>query len=145
MAHFFGLSYDQSYANMTAGIGPGIGKNLPLIVQQVSHNLRGMLTLEKQLLLIILISGWSAIRNRVLVVLLLGFEVSMILTRFYGRTELMIVLLTSVVLYDLFVRPLSIKLVVGTIVMALAAVVIYGAVRNAVVTQSLGGSLPRRG
>jgi hypothetical protein len=140
MAHFFGLSYDQSYANMSAGIGPGIGKNLPLIVQQVSHNLRGMLTLEKQLLLIILISSWSAIRNRVFVVLLLGFELSMILTRFYGRTELMIVLLTSVVLYDLFVRPLSIKLVVGTIAVALAAVVIYGAVRDAVVTQSLGGA-----
>ena len=73
-----------------------------------------MLTLEKQLLLIILISGWSAIKNRVFVVLLLGFEVSMILTRFYGRTELMIVLLTSVVLYDLFVRPLSIKLPTGS-------------------------------
>ena len=90
------------------------------------------------LLLIILISGWSAIRNRVFVVLLLGFEVSMLLTRFYGRTELMIVLLTSVVLYDRFVRPLSIKLVVGTIAIALVAVVIYGAMRDAVVTQSLG-------
>lgn len=138
MAHFFGLSYDQSYANMSAGIGPGLGQNLPLIVRQVSHNLRGMLTLEKQLLLIILISGWSVFRNRVLVVLLLGFEVSMILTRFYGRTELMIVLLTSVLLYDLFVRPLSMKLVVGTITLALVGVVIYGAVRDIVVTQSQG-------
>lgn len=140
MARFFGLSYDQSYANMTAGIGPGLGENLPLIVRQVSHNLHGMLTVEKQLMLIILISGWSTVRNRVFVVLLLGFEVSMILTRFYGRTELMILLLTAAVLYDLFVRPLSMKVVVGTVVMALVTAVLYGAVRDAVVTRSLGGT-----
>jgi hypothetical protein len=133
----FGMSYDQSYGNYLLGIGPTRGRNLPLIVQQVSHNLRSMLTLEKQLLLIILISGWRALKNRLFVVLLLGFEVVMILTRFYGRTELAILLLTAVVLYDRLVRPLSMKLVVLASASMLTALLAYGAVRDVVVARSL--------
>src|SRR5262249_46350124 len=129
-----------SYASRVTGIGPDTGQHLPLIVQQIGHNLRLMLTIEKQLLLVLLIGSWGAVRSRLFVVALVVAEMVLLLTRFYGRTELAIVLLTAIVLWHRLVRPLSLKVVVLAGVLILAGLVAYGFVRDLVVSRESWGT-----
>ncbi len=131
MRTFFGLSYDESYATIGTNTGPSpTGRALPLIVLQVSHNLRMMLTFEKQLFVLILITHWRRISNRLLIFALLAVELILLLQKMYGRTEFAIVLLTTIVLYARFVRPLSLKLLFSALAVGLVAVLAYGALRQ---------------
>lgn len=131
MARFFDFSYDQSYVDLREGIGPGRGGDLPLIVLQVSHNLRGILTAEKQMLIVLLISGWASMKNRLFVVALLGLEVLSVLTTFGGRTEAVMFLMTAILAYDRLVRPLSVKMVMTIAAAGLTGIIAYGVARDA--------------
>jgi hypothetical protein len=131
MARFFGLNYSAGYGELQASGGAVLGRNLPLVVQQVSHNLRGMLTIEKQLLLAILMGNWRSMKSRLVVFVWIAAEVIIMLTRYGSRTEVVILILTTVVLYDRFVRPLSLKIVMFGIAVGLVAVLSYGIARGA--------------
>lgn len=131
MATFFDLSYDQSYVDLREGIGPGRGTNMPLIVLQVSHNLRGILTAEKQMLIVLLISGWRSVKNRVFVSALLALEVLSVVTTFGGRTEMVMLLMTAILAYDRCVRPLSAKVVMIIAAAGLTGIIAYGVARDA--------------
>ena len=135
VGRLFGLTYEQSYAAGAAGAPVPLTADAPFIVKQLSHNLRLMLTLDKQLLLILLIGGWKSVWSRVLVFALLGFDLAMLLTRYYGRTEMVILLLTCAVLYARLVRPLTLKAIAVGISAALVAIMVYGLAREAVIAR----------
>lgn len=134
MATFFDLSYQAGYAEQIAGGGAGFGRDLPLVVRQVSQNLRGMLLIEKQMLLIVLISRWRDRRFRYVLLIWLSYEMLAVVSRFGARSEAMMLVMSSVFLYDRFVRPIPLKGVVLGLGLMLTGVVVYGVARDTFLT-----------
>jgi len=114
-------------------------KNLPLIVNQVSSHLFGIYILLKLALVILLIQRWRQKRWRYVLLLWLGVEIGITLTRMGGRTEFFLLLLAAVLTYHRLIKPLRISTLILLGVVMLSGALVYGGLRVFVLAK---GGLP---
>lgn len=124
----FGVSYSASYAEMLAG--RGLLTQLPYIVQQLSHNLQGMVLILKQAVLLLVLQQWHKARWRYGVLVWLGVEVVVSVLRTGARTEMALLLLSAGLLYHRLVKPFTLLRTIvfgGTL---LGILLVIGVVRD---------------
>lgn len=120
-----GISYRPSYEDVRLGL-VGVPRDLPYALQQISHNLYGMVPILKLCGIALLIQHWRYPASRlVLAVWLLG-EIVLTAVRMGARSEAVILLLATALLYHRLVRPLSLRTVITAAATLVALVLLYG-------------------
>lgn len=125
---FFNVSYNPSYSDRLRGLR--LPDNLPVFVQQISHNLFNIVVLLKQALLLVLIKDWQKKKIRWIIITWLICEVLITILTLGKRTELVLLLLTFILLFHKFVKPFTIKklLLIGSL--GLVLFLTYGVIRD---------------
>lgn len=125
----FGVSYNPAYDDVLLG-RVRLPQDLPLAVQQISQNLRGMLVLLKLCVVAVLLQHWQYKTSRLLLAAWLLMEVVATAMRMGGRTDTLFLLVAAALLYHRLVRPLTFRLAgVGAAALLVAAVG-YGLLRD---------------
>jgi hypothetical protein len=125
----FGISYNPSYEDVRLGV-IGLPKDLPLLLQQVSHNLRGMLMLLKLCGIAILLQYWRSPLAKSALVLWLSGEVLATAVRMGARTDTVFLLLATMLLYHRLVRPLTFRIAAAAGSLLLVSALAYGVARD---------------
>ena len=125
---FFNISYNPSYSDRLQGLRLPV--NLPVFVQQISHNLFNVVVLLKQSLLLVLIKEWQKRKIRWIVFIWLSCEFLITIITLGKRTELVLLLLTFILLYHKFVKPFTGRklIIIGTL--GLLLFLTYGVIRD---------------
>lgn len=100
----FGISFDPSYRDLTQIRLPA---DLPYFLQQVTHNFMGMKFVVALCLLVILMSRWRERKWRYVMICWLLVETVVTTLRMSARSEMMLLLLAAILLYDRLVRAVS--------------------------------------
>jgi hypothetical protein len=100
----FGVSYAPSYEDLRAE--RGLPTQLPYVLQQFSHNFAGIVFILKQSILLLLLPRWQNKKWRSVLVMWLSVEVLIAVLRKGARTEMILLLLSTALLYHRIVRPL---------------------------------------
>lgn len=130
-----GAKFWYSYADLeevTATI-----RQLPLVVQQVSGGLFSIYILANLALVILIIQRWTQKRWRYLLFLWLGVEIVVALVQMGPRTEVVLILLASVLVYHRLIKPLKVSTIILVGALLLSGTLIYGAVRDYVLFYQL--------
>lgn len=109
-----GFSFSASYDDIQAAAS--LFKSLPLIVQQISHNIAGILQILKLALLVLLYASWNRKWCRRFVCAWIVIEVVASVVTLGSRTPLLLFLVANVLLYHRFVRRFSLG--IATVVTA---------------------------
>jgi hypothetical protein len=126
---YFGVTYKPTYSDVQLGI-VGTSRDLPYLLQQLSHNLQGALVIIKLCAIALLVQRWHSPASRALLVGWLAIEVVATGLRMGARTETMMLLMAAGLLYHRLVRPLR-PSVVGTAGISLVALsLLYGLGRD---------------
>lgn len=125
----FGVSYNPSYEDVRLGL-IGVPRDLPLPLQQVSHNLHGILMLLKLCGVAILLQHWGSPLAKTALALWLGIEVMATALRMGARTDTLFLLLAALFLYHRLVRPLTFRLVAAAGSVLVVSALSYGVVRD---------------
>ena len=125
----FGVSYNPSYEDVRLGV-IGLPRDLPLLQQQISHNLRGMLMLLKLCGVAILLQQWRSPLAKGALVGWLALEVFATALRMGARTDTVFLLLAAILLYHRLVRPLTFKAVAAAGTVLLISALAYGVARD---------------
>jgi hypothetical protein len=128
MFKFFNLSYWNNYQDRLQGVG--MGTELPYFVMQISHNLRGMLFVAKQCILLFLVMMWRKPWARVAAIGWIVMEAAILSIRMSGRGELVLLTLSTVLAYHRFVKPLTIRVAAFMVMFVLVAFIAFGVLRD---------------
>ena len=128
-----GVSYDPSYSDLTAVAASADA--LPHVVRQLSHNLFAILFLLKLCVLVWLMARWKRRGWRVLLLLWLGVEGALTVTRMGGRTWYVMLLMATALLYHRLLKPLSVARAAVLVIALLGGALVYG------LTRDVGGGL----
>jgi hypothetical protein len=105
-------------------------RNLPLLVLQLTLRLFSIYIVAKLGLVILIMRGWPQKRWRYCLFLWIGVETVITLIRMGARTELVFLLLATVLAYHRLVKPLKVSTVMLVGVLMLSGILLYGALRN---------------
>lgn len=106
-----------------------ISRRLPLLVAQLLNHLNGMRHALAVMLMAALFSRYSRSRWIIAAWLLLAGVVTV--ARLGSRTDLVLLVVAAVVMYDAMVRPISARVLAGLATTGLLAFVVFGIARNA--------------
>lgn len=124
----YSVSFTPSYLTLRAGIGSLT--QLPYLLQQIMHNVRGIYLIAKLGLLLIVLLHWSKLGVRIAGLAWLCGEVVWAIVNQGARTDAVLLVLAAGLLYHRVVRPLTfIQVCAGGTVLFLA-IVVFGAVRD---------------
>jgi oligosaccharide repeat unit polymerase len=129
---FVGLFYDTSASNYLETYL--VQRRLPLLLAQAFNHLNGMKSALAIVLLASLFSRYP--RTRSIIVWWIVVTALITVTRLGSRTELVLLVLTSAMMYQLVVRPLSLRFVVATAGVGLAGFIALGLRRHALLPDS---------
>ena len=138
---WFGVTYTPSYRDVELG-QVGLARDLPYVLQQISHNAHGILSILKLCAIAFLMHRWSSMPARVVLIAWLAAEIAATVLRMGARTETVVLLLGAVLLYHRIVRPLDFKLIAVGAPALVCAALLFGFARdftrggNSVVTGS---------
>jgi hypothetical protein len=104
--------------------------DLPLFVNQISHNIMGMAVIIKYWLLALVLVEWRRPEWRAIFFGWLGLEIVLTVVKLGARGELVLLLMAAALLYHRLVKPLRLRLLLPVAVAFLAAFFLYGAVRD---------------
>ncbi len=124
----YGVSYSTSYAD--ARITGTLITRLPYLLQQITHNVVGIGLVVKLGLITLLVARWQTLRWRLVLLAWLVFEMVAATLRMSGRTEVVILLLATGLLYHRMVRPWSFTRAALAGIAGLGAILAYGAMRD---------------
>ena len=131
----YGLDINVSYTDLPATIR---APDMPYLLWQVTGIVLASTLVTKQALLLVLLPRWRDLRWRIVVVAWLVFEVVTVAVRMGSRGTAVRLLLTFVVLYHRFVRPLSALALLAGGTVLLAGFLAQGILRS---RPSLDGGL----
>ena len=126
---WFGVTYKPSYQDVELG-QVGLARDLPYVLQQISHNALGILSILKLCALAFLMYRWSSIPARVVLIVWLVGEIAATVLRMGARTEIVVLLLSAVLLYHRIVRPLDFKLIAVAAPALVCAALLFGFARD---------------
>jgi hypothetical protein len=126
---WFGVTYNPSYQDVELG-QVGVARDLPYVLQQISHNARGILSILKLCALAFLMHRWSSIPARVVLIAWLVGEIAATALRMGARTEIVVLLLSAVLLYHRLVRPLDLKVIAVAAPALVCAALLFGFARD---------------
>jgi hypothetical protein len=122
---YFDVSYSPSYADVQLGRVRTV-RDLPLILQQISHNLQGVLVILKLCAVALLLQRWRVPAIRVVLLGWLAIELAAMGLRMGARTNTMALLLGAGLLYHRLVRPLAAPAVAVAGAAFLSVALLYG-------------------
>jgi hypothetical protein len=126
---WFGVTYNPSYHAAQLG-EVGLARDLPYLLQQISHNAWGILSILKLCGIAFLLQRWSSTRARtVLIAWLVGEMVATVL-RMGARTDTVVLLLGTILLYHRIVRALDFKLIAIAAPALVCAALLFGFARD---------------
>ena len=121
----FDVSYSPSYGDVQLGLVRTL-RDLPYALQQISHNLQGVLVLLKLCGAAFLLQRWRFPASRLVFLGWLGVELAAMTFRMGARTNTMVLLMGAGLLYHRLVRPFG-PTAVGAAAMAfVSAALLYG-------------------
>jgi hypothetical protein len=106
-----------------------IYRRLPLLLAQAFNHLNGMKHALAMVLLAALFSRYP--RSRSLIVWWILVTALITVTRLASRTDLVLLIMASAMMYQLVVRPLSLRFVATVALVGLAGFIAFGVVRSA--------------
>jgi hypothetical protein len=124
----FQFQFNPSYAAAFSGQLPTV--RLPYFLQQVSHNVWGILFVLKLGLLTLLFGRWHSRGWRFLLIGWLLAEGVMTVLRLGARSHLVLMLLAAILLYHRLVKPLSMKRAAVLGILLLSGFILLGLVRQ---------------
>jgi len=124
---FVGLFYDTSASNYLETYL--VYRRLPLLVAQAFNHLNGMKHALAMALLAALFSRYP--RSRSVIAWWIVVTALITLTRLASRTELVLLVMASAMMYHLVVRPLSLRFVLVVAAIGLTGFTAFGVLRNA--------------
>jgi hypothetical protein len=127
--HIYSVDLDPSYREMNPGIGFGY-EELPLILQQMTHNILAIGQVGKLALVVFLISSWRNRWARLIVVAWLSIEISMTILHQGARTATALLLMGAILAYHRFVRPFTFSRLVILALTFLGGLITYGFIRS---------------
>jgi oligosaccharide repeat unit polymerase len=107
-----------------------VARRLPLLVAQLLNHLNGIKYVLSLSLMAMLFSRYPASRRLIAAWLLIVAIITV--ARLGSRTELVLLVLSVTMMYDLLVRPVRPRLILGVAAAGLTAVVAFGILRNPV-------------
>lgn len=125
----YGINLRPSHAEITVQ-GVRTIWDLPLFVNQISHNLMGMSVIIKYWLVALVLMEWRRPEWRAIFFGWLGLELVLTVVKLGARGELVLLLMAAALLYHRLVKPLRLRLLLPVAVAFLAAFFLYGAVRD---------------
>lgn len=125
----YGVTYDPSYRDVRSGL-VGVPRDLPHVLQQFSHNLKGILVILKLCLIAVLVNRWRSPGWRTLLLSWLGIELVATGLGMGARTEAVTLLMAAGLLYHRLVHPLNARVVVVACGGLVAVVLLYGFSRD---------------
>jgi hypothetical protein len=123
-----GFSFYASYDDLKSNAE--LYSSLPLIVQQLSHNVAGIFEIFKLALLILLYASWKERRYRWFIALWVVVEISVSVPVLGPKTPLLLFLVANVLLYHRFVQKLSLGKIAAMVVLLTCGALVLGFVRN---------------
>lgn len=101
-----GVTYDPSYEDVRLGL-VGVPRDLPHVVQQLSHNLKGILLLLKICGIALLMHRWERRWHRGILLVWLAVELVTTGMRMGARSDTLFLLVSAGLLYHRIVKPLT--------------------------------------
>lgn len=126
---WFGVSYAPSYTDVELG-RVRAPSDLPLMVRQISHNAWGVLSILKLCGVALLLRRWSSWAARGVLIAWLSLEVVLTTLRMGGRTDTVVLLLATALLYHRLVRPLGVRIVALAGAGLITAALLFGFARD---------------
>jgi oligosaccharide repeat unit polymerase len=128
---FVGLFYDTSASNYLETYL--VQQRLPLLIAQGFSHLNGM----KQALAIVLLAGLFSRypKTRAIIIGWIALAALISVARLASRTDLVLLILASAMMYQLVVRPLSLRFVLTVAGAGLTGFIVLGLLRHGVVTE----------
>ena len=126
---WFGVTYNPSYQDVELG-QVGVARDLPYVLQQISHNARGILSILKLCALAFLMHRWSSMPARMVLIAWLVAEIVATVFRMGARTEVVVLLLAAVLLYHRIVRPLGLNVIAFAAPALVCAALLFGFTRD---------------
>jgi hypothetical protein len=124
---FVGLFYDTSASTYLETYL--VYRRLPLILAQAFNHLNGMKHALAMVLLAALFSRYP--RTRSVIIWWIVVTALITVTRLASRTDLVLLILGSAMMYQLIVRPLSLRFVLAIAFVGLTGFIAFGVLRNA--------------
>lgn len=125
----YGISLRPSHADINVQ-GVRTIWDLPLFVNQISHNLMGMAVIIKYWLLALVLMEWRRPEWRLVLYGWLGLEVVLTVVKLGARGETVLLLMAAALLYHRLAKPLKLRVLLPVAAAFLAAFFLYGAVRD---------------
>jgi hypothetical protein len=129
ISRFYGISYNAPYADIVSGRVKTLVA-LPHVVLQVAHNLLAIRFLLLQFLIGLLIIRWRDWRYRALLIGGLLADIIWTTINKGHRSEVVLLLLTVVLFFDRFVRPLRLRVLVPGGILLLGGFLVQGVMRD---------------
>lgn len=126
----YGVSFAPSYRDLFAGTITSAAVALPYAMQQLSHNLWGMMIILKLCVLAILVQKWESRKWRAILAVWLLTESLLTVFRMGSRTDLVMLLLSAVLLYHRLVKPMTFWTAVSIGSLLLGSALLYGIARD---------------
>jgi hypothetical protein len=125
---WFGVTYNPSYQDVQRQVG--LTRDLPYVLQQISHNARGILSILKLCGIAFLLQRWSSRPARVILIAWLLGEMVATVLRMGARTDTVVLLLGAILLYHRIVRALDFKLIAIAAPALVCAALLFGFARD---------------
>jgi hypothetical protein len=122
---YAGVSYSPSYADVALGV-VRTSRDLPHLVQQISHNVQGGLLIIKLCVVAMLLQRWQCRASRLVLLLWLGVELAATALRMGARSDTLLLLMGTALLYHRVVRPLGPPVVAAAGIGLVSAALLYG-------------------
>jgi oligosaccharide repeat unit polymerase len=135
---FVGLFYDMSANSYLETYL--VQQRLPLLVAQVFNHLSGMKHALTMVLLAALFSRYP--RSQPVIIWWIVITALITVTRFGSRTELVLLIMASAMMYQLVVRPLSLPFVLAVAGVGLIGFIAFGILRSASLSAAGSSSNP---
>ena len=112
-------SYSESYL---------VAQRLPLVLAQLLDHVEGMKFPLSLAILAVLFASYRT--SRPLIILWLATAISLGLARLGSRTDVMLLVVSATVMYDMLVRPLPVRLIAAIAAIGLIGFLAFGIVRS---------------
>ena len=122
---YFGVTYTPSYSDVQLS-AVGTSRDLPHVLQQLSHNLQGVFVLIKLCGVAMLLQRWRFPASRIVLLAWLATELATTALRMGARTNTMVLLMGAGLLYHRLVRPIGAPAIAVAGIGLMSAALVYG-------------------
>jgi hypothetical protein len=122
---YFDVTYFPSYRDVQLGL-VRTQQELPLVLQQISQNLQGMLVMLKVIAAALLLQRWRFTTARIVLIGWLAIEFAAMALRMGARTNTMVLLMAAGLLYHRLVRPFRAPVIAAAGIAFVSVALLYG-------------------